>query len=141
LTGFWQRKHLGLKCTSIHPPGCMFYEKLAMEVNASIAGFEVVKPAAKTGNSGVTHRFTFLASDGSKTYGFDVCREVGEIELLRSFVKKIDTDVDVYLVCLSGRPSTTALNMAASYGIQIIGPKEAGDFFSKRIVQLMAATE
>jgi hypothetical protein len=111
----------------------MYYEKLALEVGATVAGLTVVKPARITGNSGVEHKFTFVAGECREMYGFDVFPEVGQVEMLRAYVKKMDTDAKVYVICLSGRPNDSAKELAKNYGIEILGPREVGDFFSKRI--------
>ena len=38
----------------------MYYEKLALEVGATVAGLNVVKPAVIRGESGVDQRFAFV---------------------------------------------------------------------------------
>jgi hypothetical protein len=111
----------------------VFYEELALEVNATIAGLEVIKPPIIRGRSGIEHRFAFLAADGQKRYGFDVCPQVGEVEILRAFVKKMDTDADAFVVCLSGRPAPEGKALSAKYGVKVLSPGDVGDFFSKRI--------
>ncbi len=111
----------------------MYYEKLALEVGATVAGFEVVKPPEVRGASGIDQKFTFVASDALDTYAFDVCNDVGEKEIMQNYVKKMDTGAKTYVVCLSGRPKGKAEEMAKCYGIEILGPKEVGDFFSQRI--------
>jgi len=115
----------------------MYYEKLALEVGATVAGLDVVKPAVVRGESGVEQRFTFVARDGPETYAFDVCNEVGEAEIIRAYVKKMDTGARVYVVCLSGRPKERAKEMARSYEIDVLSPMEVGDFFSRRITQFI----
>ena len=117
----------------------MYYEKLALEVGATVAGFSVVKPAVIRGASGVEHRFTFVAADGSQFYAFDVCREAGEIEVLRAYVKKMDTGARTFLICLSGRAVGEAKEMARDYGIEILNPSQVGDFFSGRIAQKISS--
>jgi predicted RecB family endonuclease len=111
----------------------MYYEKLALEVGATVAGFNVVKPAVIRGASGLDQRFTFVASDGPDTYAFDVSTEVGQREILQTYIKKMDTGAEVFAVCLSGKPKPEAREMAQHYGIEVLGPKEVGDFFSNRI--------
>jgi len=111
----------------------MYYEKLALEVGATVAGFNVVKPAMIEGASGVNQRFTFVASDGPDMYAFDVCAEVGQKEILQTYIKKMDTGANAYVVCLSGKAKPEAREMADIYGIEVLGPKEVGDFFSQRI--------
>ena len=117
----------------------MYYEELALEVNATIAGLEVKKPPVLRGKSGVEHRFAFLAADGQTRYGFDVCPKVGEVEILRAFVKKMDTDVEASVVCLSGRPEPEGEIMSAKYRIKVLSPGDVGDFFSKRISEQIRA--
>ncbi len=113
----------------------MYYEKLALEVGATVAGFDVVKPPRLTGASGVEHKFTFVATDGSQKFAFDVYPEVGQVEILRAYVKKMDTEARMFVVCLSGRPNAEAREMSRCYDIDIIGPKEVGDFFSSLIAE------
>ena len=130
----------GLKCPFVHAPGKMYYEKLALEVGATVAGYQVTKPPRIQGASGVEHRFDFLASEGDKRYAFDIYNDVGEIEMLRTYIKKMDTGAETLVVCLSGRPKESAKELAENYGIPILGPKEVGDFFTRRISQLIEAT-
>ncbi len=118
----------------------MYYEKLALEVGATVAGFNVVKPPLLEGESGVEHKFTFVATDGDVAYAFDVYPEVGQVEILRAYVKKMDTGARTYVVCLSGRPTPEASGLARIYDVGILGPKEVGDFFSSKIVQKMRPT-
>ncbi len=117
----------------------MYYEKLALEVGATVAGLEVVKPPEVRGASGIDQRFTFLASESDEFYAFDVCNEVGEREIIQCYLKKMDTGARTFVVCLSGRPKGKAQEMAKYYGIEILGPKEVGDFFSKRIERHISA--
>ncbi len=117
----------------------MYYEKLALEVGANVAGFEVVKPAVIQGVSGVEHRFSFLATDKTQVYAFDLYNDVGEVEILRTYIKKMDTGAKTFVVCLSGSPKGKAQEMAGYYGIEVLGPREVGDFFSKRISQKVGA--
>ena len=113
----------------------MYYEKLALEVGATVAGFDVVKPAVVMGTSGVEHRFTFVAADGPEVYAFDVCSRVGQVEILRAYVKRMDTGARTFVVCLSGRPDAEAKELARIYGIDVLSPSDVGDFFSNKIAQ------
>jgi hypothetical protein len=107
----------------------VYFEKLALEVNATTAGWEVIKPASRIGTSGVEHRFTFLASDSKHLYGFDLYPEIGEIEVLRTLIKEMDTGISAVLVFLSGKPSDRARELAAELGVRILSPAEIGGFF------------
>jgi hypothetical protein len=117
----------------------MYYEKLALEVGATVAGLDVVKPAVIRGESGVDQRFTFVAADGPEMYAFDVYTEVRETEILRTYVKKMDTGAKAFVVCLSGRPDAKAKELARNYGIDVLSPMQVGDFFSTRIAQFLRA--
>ena len=117
----------------------MYYEKLALEVGATVAGFDVVKPAVIRGASGIDQRFTFVASDGPQMYGFDVCPEIGQVEILRCYVKKMDTGAKTFVVCLSGKLKPEAQELAKNYGIEVLSPSEVGEFFSNRIAQHIRA--
>ena len=66
----------------------MYYEKLALEVNAATAGMTVVKPPVQKGTSGVEHRYTMMATYGATMYGVDIYPEVGEIEIIGTFAKR-----------------------------------------------------
>ena len=107
----------------------MYFEKLALEINATTAGWEVIEPPIRVGTSGVEHRFTFLSSDSGSLYGFDLYPEIGEIQVLRTFIKEMDTGISGVLICLSGRPSQRAQEVAAELGVRILSPAEIGRFF------------
>ena len=102
-----------------------------------MAGLEVVKPSRIVGESGVEHRFTFVAEDGARKYAFDVYNELREADILRTYVKKMDTMAETYVVCLSGRPDGKSKELARNYGIDVLTPSEVGDFFSSRITQFI----
>ena len=129
----------GLKSPSRNTLDNLYYEKLALEVGATVAGYEVTKPARVLGASGVEQKFDFLAAEGDKKYAFDIYNDVGEVEVIRTYVKKMDTGVETFIVCLSGRPKEKAKDLSENYGIQILGPKEVGDFFTRWIAQLIGA--
>ncbi len=117
----------------------MYYEKLALEVGATVAGFTVLKPPVIKGASGNDQKFTFVAVDRNQTYAFDVCAEAGRKEILRSYIKKMDTGAKTFVVCLSGKPKLDATELAGYYGIEVLGPKEVGDFFSERIARQVSS--
>ena len=115
----------------------VYFEKLALEINATAAGWEVIKPARRVGTSGVEHGFTFLASDSKHLYGFDIYSEIGEIEVLRTMIKEMDTGITAVLVCLSGKPSERARELAAELGVRILSPAEIGGFFRSEKVLMV----
>lgn len=119
----------------------MYFEKLALEIGATAAGWEVIKPATCVGTSGIEHRFAFLASDSGHQYGFDLYPEIGEIEVLRTFIKEMDTGISGVLVCLSGRPSERAREVAAELGVRILSPAVISGFFKSEKMLLAGEPE
>ena len=118
----------------------MYYEKLALEVGATVAGLTVVKPSVVRGASGIDQKFTFVASDGSTNYCFDLNQDVGQVVILWTYVKKMDTGAEAFAVSLSGSPKAEAKELAKFYGIDILSPSEVGDYFSNRITQKIRAS-
>ena len=107
----------------------VYFETLALEIYASKAGWEVVKPARAMGTSGVDHVFSFLASKDGHMCAIDLYKEVGQIEVLRTFLKEMDTKATVLLVCLSGRQSEEGAKLAKEYGFRILGPGDIQRMF------------
>jgi len=105
------------------------FEKLALEINATSAGWEVIKPPRCVGTSGIEHRFSFLASDSGHLYGFDLYPEIGELQVLRTFIKEMDTGVTGVLVCLSGKASERARELTVELKVRVLSPADIGDFF------------
>jgi len=116
----------------------VYFEVLALEIYATREGFEVIKPPRTMGTSGVEHRFSFLASKGGRLCGFDLCQEVGRFEVLRAFLKEIDTGASVTLICLKGRPSEEGQRLAEEYGFRILTPADSGSFFEPEAPAAMA---
>jgi len=100
----------------------VYYERLALETRLSLAGFKVVKPPTLSGISGVSHRCSLLVSKGSGFYGFDIYPETGEIEVIRTYIKMLDTGARMFIASLKGKPNNRARGLASVYGIPIVGP-------------------
>jgi hypothetical protein len=114
----------------------MEFEKLALEVRAHFAGLSVIKPPFVVGSSGVRHRFTFLASRGPELFAFDICEEVGAVEVIRTFAKSLDAGVAACIVNLGGRIDSETLQLASVYGIRILSPGEIQNLFARQAVQV-----
>jgi hypothetical protein len=119
----------------------MEYEKLALEVRAHLAGLSVIKPPFMVGSSGIQHRFTFLASEGSALFAFDIYDQVGEMEVIRTFTKKLDTSVTACIVNLGGRIDSEALRLASVYGIDVLSPGGIQNCFARESVQVQNPSE
>jgi hypothetical protein len=119
----------------------MYFEKLALEVNAAAAGLEIVRPAVLRGRSGMDQRFTFVAKDEGGTYAFDLYTEVTEKEVLRTYMKKLDTGAEAHIICLKGRPTVEASELASYYSLGLMGPGKVEDFFRTKVSPRVAAPE
>ena len=116
----------------------MELERLELRVAAAKAGLQVVDPPLLTGRSGVTHRFNFLASDASGSFGFDFYERVGEIELLKSAIKKFDTGANIQVVCLKGIPTIEAELLARDLEVKILSPETLVRSFEQQLIETTA---
>jgi hypothetical protein len=116
----------------------MELERLMVRVAATRAGLQVVEPPILTGRSGATHTFSFLATDGLQSFAFDFYDRVGEIDLLSSYVKMMDTGVVVHIVCFHGNPTIEAEGGAKEYRIKILRSGELSNFFEKKVAAASA---
>ena len=115
----------------------MYSEKLSLRVSAERAGWETVEPPTLAGASGVVQRFAFLAVKGPAKVAFDICeKDVDGIDVVRSYIKKVDTGATVVVISSGGRRSEIASRLAADYGMPILSPDEVGSYLSTRIIQL-----
>lgn len=112
----------------------MYYERLALRSRLLVVGLKVIKPPVLRGESGVEHRFSLVAVDGPHIYGFDIYPDAGAVEVLRTYIKKLDIGASTFIVCLSGKPSDEAQRLASGYGIRILGPGEIEALFTDRFV-------
>ena len=107
----------------------MEFDKLVLEVSAVKAGLSPITPPVLQGTSGVNHDFVLLFSDGNRYYAFDFYDRVTRIEVLKSFVKKFDTQSSVNIVCTGNEVTEGARTLALGYDMKIIAPESAESFF------------
>ncbi|MGC8936637.1 MAG: hypothetical protein ACP5KV_04650 [Candidatus Methanomethylicaceae archaeon] len=93
------------------------------------SGLSLINPAVK-GKSGVVHVFNAVANDGDGTiFAVDVAHSNGpvdEIQLLRFYVKCIDTDPEKrILLCIPGA-NDAARRLAPVFGVTLV---EGRDYF------------
>ena len=98
----------------------MYYERLSLEVIAAKSHWQVVSPPTLTGRSGVTHRFDFVAMDGKDKLVFDICERLSETDVIKTFIKKLDTGASAYIVCLTEKMTEGAGKLAEEYGMKIL---------------------
>jgi hypothetical protein len=108
----------------------MEFEKLSLEVSAAKAGLSAVNPHVLQGSSGVEHRFDLLFTDGSLNYAFDFYESLTEVEVLKSYAKKVDSECSVNIICPAGKAAKEAKKLAHSYNMRVITPESALAFFA-----------
>jgi hypothetical protein len=113
----------------------MDWEKLTLSVQASKLGWEVVKPPFVRGESGVNHAFDFLATTSTVKYAFDVYQQITEIEVLNSYIKKVDTKSIVNLICVTGKTNDGASRLAEEYGMKVMRTAEIQAFFETLLLK------
>jgi len=113
----------------------MYFEGLLLEIHANKAGWETVKPPRCKGVSGAIHEFAFLAKDEGCYYAFDIYHDVTQEEVLRSYMKRLDTGFLTIVVNMSGRPKKEVGALADELGITIMGPADIDTFFSLNAVE------
>ena len=74
-----------------------------------------------------------MAADERTTYCFDIYDEVTEIEVLKSYIKKIDTGYAVSLVS-GGRVGPLGSSLAKEYGMAVVAPNEIPEFFQHKVL-------
>jgi hypothetical protein len=118
----------------------LYVEKLQLEIKASGLGWKPVKPPVLRGNSGVDHIFSFVASSGETKYAFDIYDKVTPVEVISSYVKMYDTDIEVNLVCPKGVIEDDARTLAKQYGMDIVTASEIGRLFESSLMRAARAS-
>ena len=113
----------------------MYFERMLLEVQANNAGWKTIKPPFCRGESGVDQKFSFLATDGTYSYGFDIYSDVTQEEVLRTYMKRLDTKVLTFIVSLRGRPRKEVARLADDYGITVLGPADIESFFKLDLIE------
>ena len=98
----------------------MYYEKLALEVIAARSHWGVASPPILTGRSGIPHRFDFVAYDGRENIVFDIYDRLTETDVIKTFVKKLDTGAIAYIICVSEKMTEGAGRLAWEYGLKVL---------------------
>jgi len=112
----------------------LYYEKLALEIIAARSHWGVASPPILTGSSGVSHRFDFVAFEGDEKIAFDIYDRVSETDVIKTFVKKLDTGASAYMVCVSEKMTEGAGRLATEYGIRVLRSRSLESAFREREV-------
>lgn len=114
----------------------MYTERLLLQVEASRVGWNVITPPVVKGASGASHPFSFLASSGNLRYGFDIYEKVSEVEVLKSYIKELDTKASVQIVTPGNAVSEGARRLARDYGIKVLAENEVHSFFEEALLRM-----
>lgn len=112
----------------------MSVEKLLLEVSSKKAGLQVIKPPALWGASGVEHMFSFLCMGSSKV-AVDIYEDVTEVEVIKTFVKSVDTGVQAHLIWTGERCTTAARNLAEEYAMRLMREEDIESFFESLVMK------
>lgn len=102
----------------------MAFESIYLELNAKRLGCQIEKPPVVTGQSGIVHRYSFLATCGDAKYGYDVYESVDVEAVLRTYIKQVDTGVSSCIVCTSGTITDDAKELSYLYGMKILSTEQ-----------------
>jgi hypothetical protein len=116
----------------------LYYEKLSLEIIAAKSHWQIVTPPTLTGCSGVTHRFDFVATDGQRTLVFDVCERLSETDVIKTYVKKIDTGASAYIFCPDEKVAEGAGRLASEYGLEVLRFDDIESAFRAKEIQPQA---
>jgi predicted transcriptional regulator len=80
------------------------------------------------GRSGTKYRFDLVTEGGDKSlYGFDVLTHVSEGEVIRAFVKQLDSDIPVHVIYTKSA-SEVAKKLAGSYSMELLHVRDFKGF-------------
>lgn len=82
--------------------------------------WQIVTPPTLAGRSGVTHRFDLVARDGQDTRAFDIYEQLTETDVIKTYIKKLDTGASACIVCLSEKMTEGAGKLASEYGLNVL---------------------
>ena len=113
----------------------MYYERLSLEIVASKSHWQTVTPPTLTGRSGVTHRFDFVTTDGQGTLVFDVYEQLSETDVIKTYIKKLDTGASAYIYCPDGKMTEGAGRLASEYGLEVLRSDNIESAFRAKEIQ------
>lgn len=116
----------------------MHYERLSLEIIAARSQWQKVNPPTLAGHSGVLHEFDFVAKHGQDILVFDICGQscesdvLSETDVIKTYIKKLDTGVPACIVCLNGKMTEGAVKLASEYGLKILRSDNMESAFKTR---------
>lgn len=92
--------------------------------------YDVITPPALKGKSGIVHSFSLLLASKGKLAGVDIHEIVGEVEVLKTYVKKLDTGVSAFLVSTNGNPALETRALSEAYDVRIFTRSELDEMLN-----------
>lgn len=111
------------------------YERLSLEVIAAKSNWQIVNPPTLAGRSGVTHRFDFVATHGQYSLVFDIYEELSETDVIKMYIKKLDTGASACIICHTERMTEGARKLAAEYGLKVVRSDNIKSAFNARGIE------
>lgn len=113
----------------------MYYQRLSLEIIAAKLHWQIVNPPTLRGRSGVTHRFDFVAMDGQDMRVFDICEQLSETDVIRTYIKELDTGASAYIICLTEKITEGASKLASEYGLEVLRSDNIESTFRAKEIQ------
>ncbi len=98
----------------------LYYERLSLEIIAAKSHWQIVSPPTLMGRSGVAHRFDFVAMDGQDSLVFDICEQLSETDVIKTYIKQLDTGASACIICRTKKMTEGASKLAAEYGLKVL---------------------
>lgn len=111
-------------------------ERRSLKTTAAKLHWQIVSPPSLRGRSGVTHRFDFVATRGKDSLVFDICEQPSETDVIKTFIKKLDTGASACIICLTRKMTQEASKLAAEYGLKVLRSDNIESAFRARRMRL-----
>ena len=96
------------------------WQRLFLQVESEKAGYSTIAPPVIKGESGVTHRFSFLCESSETKMGFDIYKSLNEAEVMTTYIKKFDTGARCFIVNLGEAPDGPTTLLITEYHIPVL---------------------
>jgi len=110
-------------------------ERISLETVAVKSRWRIVNPPALIGRSGITHRFDLVVMNGQEVRAFDICERLSEIDVIRIYLKKLDTGASVCIVCHAKRMTEGVRRLVSEYGLKALHSDEVELAFGAKIMR------
>jgi hypothetical protein len=91
-----------------------------LEIIAARSRWQTVNPPALIGRSGATHWFDLIAMDGREIRVFDICEQLSEMDVIKIYLKKLDTGASSFIICHAKRMTEGVRRLISEYGLKVL---------------------